>query len=89
MVVRKTYDPTCIRSRRHHLHPHSIRCSMNPTSGSGFEVQEEGVLYWAPNWSLFIPFGRDKDHRAGGPTFRSAAQEQERRADQATRQEKV
>ena len=40
---------------------------------------KDGVLYEAPGWHKFIPFGQDRKHRSGGPAFREAAKEQERR----------
>jgi len=43
-------------------------------------IQTHGVLYEAPSWSHFVPFGRSWDHRPAGLAFRQAAREQERRA---------
>ena len=43
------------------------------------EVQRKGVFYQAGNWKLFVAFGKDKRHRAGGPAFQEATREQERR----------
>ena len=42
------------------------------------EVRENGVFYKAGEWEKFVPFGKDKAHRAGNIAFQVAALEQER-----------
>ena len=54
---------------------------MQNRSTSGFRVEDEGVFYWAGEWSTFVPFGRNKANRAGGSTFRTASREHERQMD--------
>ena len=48
---------------------------------SGFRVEDKGVVYWAGNWSTFVPFGRNKANRAGSFAFQIAAREHERQMD--------
>ena len=54
---------------------------MQQRSTSGFSVNDQGVFYWAGNWSTFVPFGLNKANRAGGADFQSAAREHERQMD--------
>lgn len=45
---------------------------------------KEGILYEAPNWSKFVSFGLDRQHRAGGYAFREAAKEQDKHLNMAS-----